>query len=227
MTGAIHTRKLSGIFMLVFLCSLTSCFDIIDEITMNADGSGEITLTANLSKSKTKLASIMLLDSVNGHKVPARADIEHALQEAVEFLQKSEGITQVSKKTDFDNYIFSISCHFKSVNNIDNILQEITKNLKVKPLLVSYDFDPGKKTFSKNYTYKPEAKAEYEKLKEDDKKVFNEASYTSIFRFENEVTASSNAAAKISKSKKAVMLRASALDVINGNINLTNKIQLK
>ncbi|GAA0893215.1 hypothetical protein GCM10009122_28940 [Fulvivirga kasyanovii] len=226
MTGTIK-RKLSVLSIFVLLSTLTSCFDIIDEITVNADGSGDITLTANLSKSKTKLASIMLLDSVNGHKVPAREDIEHALNEAVNYLKNSEGISNVSKKADFDNYVFSISCQFKSVNNIDNLLQEITKNLKFKPLLVSYDFNAVKKTFSKNYTYKPEAKAEYEKLKNDDKKVFDDASYTSIFRFENEVAASSNTAAKISKSKKAVMLRASALDVINGNINLTNKIQLK
>ncbi|MBL6448635.1 hypothetical protein JMN32_20150 [Fulvivirga sp. 29W222] len=227
MIGINFKRTLSFIFILAFLCPLTSCFDIIDEITLNADGSGEITLTANLSKSKTKLASIMLLDTVNGYKVPAREDINHALNKAVTFLQNTEGISNVSKKVDFDNYIFSLSCHFRSVNNIDDILQEVTKNLKVKPLLFSYNFDATKKVFSKNYSYDTEVKTEYEKLKEDDKKVFDEASYTSIFRFEHEITASSNAKAKISKSKRAVMMRASALDVINGNINLTNKIQLK
>lgn len=217
----------SRLVILLLLCSLTSCFDIIDEISLNADGSGEIVLTANLSKSKTRLASIMLLDSVNGHKVPTRLDIENALDKAVSFLKESEGISNVSKKTDFDNYIFSVSCHFKSVNNIDDILQEITKNLKFKPLLISYDFDRTKKTFLKNYTYKTETQKEYNNLKEDDKKIFNEASYTSIYRFENEVASYTNTQAKLSKSKKAVMLRASALDVINGKINLTNQIQLK
>lgn len=207
--------------------SLTSCFDIVDEITVNKDGSGEITITANLSKSKTKIASIMLMDSINGHKVPQKADIEKILNDAVTYLEKTAGISNISKKTDFDNYIFSISCSFKSVENIDNIISEITKDQKVKPVMVSYAFDGAKKMFSKNYIYTPEAKKQYDKLKGEDKKVFDEASYTSIFRFENEVASVSNNLSKISPSRKAVMLKTAALELINGNVSLSNTIQLK
>jgi len=207
--------------------SLTSCFDIVDEITVNKDGSGEITITANLSKSKTKIASIMLMDSINGHKVPQKADIEKILNDAVTYLEKTAGISNISKKTDFDNYIFSISCSFTSVENIDNIISEITKDQKVKPVMVSYAFDGAKKMFSKNYIYTPEAKKQYDKLKAEDKKVFDEASYTSIFRFENEVASVSNNLSKISPSRKAVMLKTAALELINGNVSLSNTIQLK
>ncbi len=216
--------------LLISLClilSLTSCFDIVDEININKDGSGEITLTANLSKSKTKIASIMLMDSVNGHKVPQKADILKILNDAEAYLQNAAGISHISKKADFDNYIFTISCRFKSVENIDNIISEVTKDLKVKPVMVSYAFNKTEKVFYKNYTYTPEAKKEYNKLRADDKKIFDDATYTSIFRFENEVASASNTLSKISSSKKAVMLKSAALDLINGNVSLSNTIQLK
>lgn len=220
-------RHFSHILILLSSIFLTSCFDIIEEINLNRDGSGEITLTVNLSKSKTKLASIMMLDSINGHKVPGKNDIEHALDEAVYFLRDAEGISNITKSQDFENYIFSIQCHFKSVENIDGIIAELTKNLKVKPLMVSFDYNASQKTFAKQYSHKPELTKEFKSLKQDDQKVFHDASYVSISRFEQEVASTSNTNAKISKSKKAVMLRASAMDVINGNINLTNQIQLK
>lgn len=206
---------------------LTSCFDIVDEINVNKDGSGEITLTANLSKSKTKIASIMLMDSINGHKVPQKADIEKILNDAEAYLKNAAGISHISKKADFENYIFSISCRFKSVENLDNIISEVTKDLKVKPVMVSYAYDAAKKVFSKNYIYTPEAKKQYDKLKAEDRKVFDEAYYTTIFRFENEVASASNALSKISSSNKAVMLKTAALDFINGDVSLSNTIQLK
>ena len=214
----------------VFSCltiTLTSCFDIIDEININNDGSGEITLTANLSKSKTKIASIMLMDSINGHKVPQKADIEKILNDAERYLQNAAGISHISKKADFENYIFSISCRFKSVENLESIISEVTKDLKVKPVMVSYAYDAARKVFSKYYVYTPEAKKQYDKLKAEDRKIFDDAHYTTIFRFDSEVASVSNALSKISSSKKAVMLKTAALDLINGDVSLSNTIQLK
>lgn len=216
--------------LIVFIClcaSLTSCFDIVDEININEDGSGEIMLTANLSKSKTKIASVMLLDSINGYKVFSKADIEKALSDAEAFLKNAEGISGVTRKADFENYIFSISCKFKSVENIDNIVQEITKTLKFKPVTISYSYNQSAKILSKQYTYSPDAKKKYDRLKAEDKKIFDDATYTSIFRFENEVASTSNSLSNVSKSKKAVMLKAAALDLIDGKISLANTIQLK
>jgi len=45
--------------------SLSSCFEIVEEITMNDDGSGNILMTLNFSRSKSKIKSILLMDSIN------------------------------------------------------------------------------------------------------------------------------------------------------------------
>jgi hypothetical protein len=70
------------------------------------------------------------------------------------------------------------------------------------------------------------AKTEFNKLKAKDKAVFNGATYTSIYRFESAVTSTTNPASNVSKSKKAVMLKSSIMDLINGKINVSNTIQL-
>ena len=212
--------------LLCLLLSLSSCFDFIEELNLNDDGSGSMTLTINLSKSKTKVASLMLLDSVNGHKIPSKEDIETALDEAVSYLEKETGISKVIKKADYDNYIFSISYHFTSVNSVNDIVTELLDKQKIKPFTSSYNYDKNNNTFSLNYRYNDESKLQFNKLKTDDKKVFNDAFYTSIYRFDKEIEAHTNTVAKLSKSKKAVMLKTAAIDLIHGKTDLTNKIQL-
>jgi hypothetical protein len=96
----------------------------------------------------------------------------------------------------------------------------------MKPFSSRYNFDNENHIFSLDYSYKYESKQQYNKIKEDDKKVFNDASYISIYRFNNEIASFTNNNAKLSKSKKSMMLKSSALDLINGKTNLTNQIQL-
>jgi hypothetical protein len=53
---------------------LTSCIELIDDITINSDGSGKLKYSINLSSSKTECNSLILLDSLNGYKVPKYLD---------------------------------------------------------------------------------------------------------------------------------------------------------
>lgn len=206
---------------------LSSCFQVVEEITMRNDGTGDVMLTINLSQSKTKVASVMLLDSVQGYKVPSKQKIQKELNEAAAYLRKSEGITNVKTTSDFNNYIATISFSFKDASNINNITKNILAQQKIKATNTSsYTYNKTTKTFNRKYQAVASAKTEYNKLKSKDKAVFNGAMYTSIYRFESPVTSTSNSASNLSKSKKAVMLKASVMDLINGKINVSNQIQL-
>lgn len=66
-------KLLSFIVLIPFL---SSCFEVIEEIALKNDGTGDVVLTINLSQSKTKVASVMLLDSVQGYKVPSKQKIQ-------------------------------------------------------------------------------------------------------------------------------------------------------
>ncbi|GAA4198375.1 hypothetical protein GCM10022289_06990 [Pedobacter jeongneungensis] len=223
-----HPKQLYKLLLFVLLIPvLSSCFEVIEEISMKNDGTGDVILTINLSQSKTKVASVMLLDSVQGYKVPSRQKIQQELNEAVAYLKKSEGISNVKSSSDFNNYIATISFSFKDVSNINNITKNILAQQKIKATNTSsYAYNKTTKTFSRKYQAIGTAKTEFNKLKAKDKAVFNGATYTSIYRFESPVTSSTNPASNVSKSKKAVMLKSSIMDLINGKINASNTIQL-
>ncbi|RZL30588.1 MAG: hypothetical protein EOO96_17815 [Pedobacter sp.] len=113
------------------------------------------------------------------------------------------------------------------VSNINNITKNILAQQKIKATNTSsYSYNKTTKTFNRKYQPVSSAKAEFNKLKNKDKAVFNGATYTSIYRFESFVTSTSNPSSNTSKSKKAVMLKSSIMDLINGKINVSNQIQL-
>ena len=213
--------------LITLISTTTSCFEIIEEVDLKSDGSGTMAYTLNMSKSKAKLASIMLLDSVNGFKVPSREDIQNGLDDIVVELKKAEGITNIKKTADYDNFVFSVKCDFKKIDNINKMTNEVWSKQKNKTPLSSYFFDSSKGSFKRQYSYTGDVKKQYNRLKAENKKVFDDASYTVIYRFDKEITSQNNQQAKVSKSKKAVMQRISAIDIINGKGDINNQIQLK
>ncbi|MET4083333.1 hypothetical protein ABIB40_003302 [Pedobacter sp. UYP30] len=215
------------LFLLLCTISLSSCFQVIEEINVRNDGTGDVLLTINLSQSKTKVASIMLLDSVQGYKVPSCQKLQQEINEAVAYLKKSEGISNVKSTSDFNTFIVTIGFSFKDIANINNLTKNILIKHKIKATNnSSYSYNKATKTFTRKYQPVANAKTEFNKLNSKDKAIFKGATYTSIYRFQSLVTNKTNAASKLSKSKKAVMLRGLITDLINGKININNQIQL-
>lgn len=222
-----HYKKFLFILMPAILCCFSSCFQVIEEINVTSNGSGTVTLTVNLSSSKAKVASIMLLDSINGYKVPTKQKIQQEMDEVVVYLKNSPGIGNVTKRVDFDNYIATVSFSFQNISNINNINQRVLKKLKVNAVSnSSYTYNTTSNTFQRNYAHTTQAVLQYNKLKPEVKNVFKEATYTSIYRFDRPVVSMSNPLAKTSKTKRAVMLNTGILGLINGKTNISNKIIL-
>lgn len=212
------------IFLLIPLFLLTSCFDILDKVNLKADGSGEYSLILNASKSKTRLSSISKMETINGKKVPKRAEIESKINEAARIFNTTPGISNVKTSMDFDNYIIKLSCNFKKIENVNAGLEQLkAKNIlgKMVPTNI-YAYSPDKKTLVRNKinTFK----SDYDKLGKADKEVFNDAKYTSVLQFENTIKSQSNPAYQISPNKKAVKLDGNILDFILQKKLLQNNI---
>lgn len=215
------------IFLLISLFLLTSCFDILDKVNVKADGSGEYSLILNASKSKTRLASISKMETVNGKKVPKKAEIEAKINEAARIFKSVPGISNVKTSMDFDNYIIKLSCNFKKIENINAGLEQLkAKNIlgKMVPTQI-YSQSSDKKSFTRNKinTFK----SDYDKLSKADKEVFNEAKYTSILQFENTIKSQSNSAYLLSPNKKALKLDGNILDFILQKKQIQNNIILQ
>lgn len=222
-------KTLKVLFVLccvALLCS--SCFEILEEINLKPDGSGNMTLTLNLSQSKTKVASVMLMDSINGYKVPSKQSIQKELAKAVADLKTMPGISNVKSSADFNNYITSISFDFSSLANVNNISKKLLEGQRIKANnIAAYAYHKDAKSFVKSYQYNTVAKSEFNKLKQADKNVFQNATYTSIYRFPQMIKSNTNAKAQVSKSQKAVMHKVAILDIINGKANLANTVNLQ
>ncbi|UTX47446.1 hypothetical protein [Chryseobacterium sp. MA9] len=196
------------------LLFLTSCFDILDKVNVKADGTGEYTIILNASKSKTRLASISKMETINGKKVPKKTDIENKINEAAKIFKGTPGISNVKTSMDFDNYIIKLSCNFKKIENINAGLEKLkAQNIlgKMVPTLV-YSQNLEKKTFTRNKVNT--FKEDYNKMSKADKEVFNNARYTSIMQFESTVKSQTNNTYVLSPNKKALKLEADILDLI-------------
>ena len=210
---------------LLILC--TSCFEIIEEVSFNKDGSGHLTLTMNLSRSKTKLNSIMLLDSVNNYKVPSKREINVQIAQAIEKVKRIQGISNVKNSTNFDEYIFTMSCDFTDVDALNTVISNFSnkKDAAMIKKQKHFSFDKRQNTFTRNYHY--DISKEFKKTNMEDRKVFETATMTTIYRFETPIISSKNTTAKIAGSKKAIMLRVNAQDIIQNKNSIKNHIKLQ
>lgn len=206
------------------LLFLTSCFDILDKVNVKSDGSGEYTIILNASKSKTRLASISKMETINGKKVPKRPEIEAKINEAARIFKATPGISNVKTSMDFDNYIIKLSCNFRKIENINAGLEQLkTKNIlgKMIPTQI-YSQNLEKKTFTRNKVNT--FKNDYDKMSKADKEIFNDAKYTSVMQFENTIKSQTNGSYLLSPNKKALKLEANVLDLIFQKKQLQNTI---
>ncbi|UPQ74496.1 hypothetical protein [Chryseobacterium nepalense] len=206
------------------LLILTSCFDILDKVNVKADGSGEYTLILNASKSKTRLASISKMETINGRKVPKRPEIEAKVNEAAKIFKSTPGISNVKTSMDFDNYIIKLSCNFSKIENINAGLEQLkARNIigKMIPTQI-YNQNLAKKIFVRNKVNT--FKSDYDKMSKADREIFNDARYISVLQFENAVKSQSNTAYSLSPNRKAVKMEANITDLILQKKPLQNTI---
>jgi hypothetical protein len=218
-------KKILRLFILLLpLSFLTSCFDILDKVNVKADGTGEYTIILNASKSKTRLASIAKMETINGKKVPKRSEIENKINEAAKIFRGTPGISNVKTSMDFDNYIVKLSCNFKKIENINAGLEKLkSQNIlgKMVPTQI-YSQNLEKKALTRNKVNT--FKTDYDQMSKADKEVFNGAKYTSVMQFENTVKSQTNNAYLLSPNKKALKMEADILDLILQKKQIQNTI---
>jgi hypothetical protein len=218
-------KHISFFFVLLSFL-MTGCFEIIEEIEFNEDGSGHATYTLNMSQSKVKLHSVMLLDSINGYEIPSKNDISLELSELKSRLEFQEGINNVTISKDFDNFIFVLQYDFNGVEALNLAAQQVANsyggNFSTKKVA---DYSFAQNTFMKKLNFA--AIPDVNKMREKDKQVLEGAKYLSINRFKRQVASMSDKNALLSKSKQAIMRKALVKDLIEGKTDVSNTIILK
>ena len=135
--------KITSIILLFLSLMLTSCFDVIQDVAVKENGSGNFTLTINLSKSKSQISKILAQGSIQGFNIPTIQGIEQKLSKLNNELSKLNGISNNQVTKDFENYIFKIHFDFKHIDNINKAQIELAKldGRIGQPLIYSYSED--------------------------------------------------------------------------------------
>ncbi|MFI5148323.1 MAG: hypothetical protein ACHQRM_01210 [Bacteroidia bacterium] len=219
--------RFRAIYLLLLLpVFLSSCFDLVEELTLHPDGSGTYLFEANLSQSKTKLNALLTLDSMDGIKIPSREMIRKDITKARQVLAASEGISMVNDKINFEDYIFSMQFDFKNITSLNKALLSLRKAFPSKESRsVPAAFKLEGNTFTRLNEY--EGRAEIKKLPPRDSSMLDNAFLTCIYRFDKGIKTSSNTNARISKNGKAVLLKVTVSELLNGKKKLSNTILLQ
>lgn len=213
-------------FLALILFSLSSCFEVVEDVTFNNDGSGMFKLIINLSQSKSEINTLMNLDSSSGYKVPKKNELNLYLDQSLKTLKATEGLSNVTIKRDYENWIFELKTDFKNTENLETGLKNIYKYFSNgKPFNFKNKLIFDGKTLERDIE-KIDENTRNQLNKPTEKIILAKAKYTTIYRFEKTIEKSNNHRAKISPSKKAIMLQSNVLNIINGKETIKNYIKL-
>jgi hypothetical protein len=216
-----------SITAVVILILCPACFEIVEEVNLNTDGSGSFCFTLNLSQSKLDINAMLLLDSINGRAVPKVNDLKKTLAQVETTLKNDSSITNVAIAQNWENYIFSISGNFKNVDALNKAIAGIYAMFNKsagQSLALQDNFSYGNKIFKRLYNNNLSDK--YNSLSGKDKLVFKNAKYTSVYRFKSPVSSYTNTQALKSKSGMSVMFKSSIMDLITNQKTIENSIYL-
>jgi len=205
-------------FLALFCCLLlTSCFEITERIKHHSDQSGEYTLMVDFSKSWFKTKSAIFLEEVDGVKIPNEQEIAQKLEDFKSKASKIDGISNVTTKTDFENYVFIIKLNYANLKALNAVVNTINNQRD------QIHFSGSGKTFERIASYPiPEKTVNDPKKKKD----LEEASIISIYTFDKDILSVNNANSKISTNKKTVFLKQSMYSVLKKSTLMNNTIQL-
>lgn len=205
-------------FLVLFCCLLLcSCFEITEKIKHHDNQSGEYSITVDFSQSWFKTKSAMLLEEVDGVKIPSEQEITQKLLDFKRSASKIEGISNIITKTDFDNYIFTIRLDYQNLKALNAALNSINKQKN------QVYFAGDKNNFQRIASYSfPE-----NLLKDPKKKLdLEQANVIAIYTFDRDVASVNNGNSKISKNKKTIFLKHNVYNVLKKSALMNNSIQL-
>ena len=221
-------KIIQSTLLCLFLISFTSCFEIREEVKMNADGSGAVNLTIDLSQSKNNLTNYMNTGEVNGQKIPSQVEMEMELLKLKNVISAIPGMSDVKIEKDFKEFVFNLKGNFKDVKTLNTTINTAVVAMNKTPFPIKkfkhFNFSDGKFSRLFDYTEDRVTATEYENMGAMPRLLMESAKIISVYRFETPVKNVSNKSAKVSPSKKAVMLEGNIADFAKGDVSLANDI---
>lgn len=207
------------------ITSLSSCFEIQEQVQMEKDGSGLLTLIVDISESANTLKTYMETAKLTGQNIPTQENITAMINILEEDLNTTDGMSNVKSFQDFDNYVFKIQGNFRDVTTLNAVMNKVTTDF-TKGTLKGKEFDNFSETdntFSRLFQY-PIDKLNYDKIPYMYQYIFESARFTNSYTFPDPITEYSNDTAVLSEDKKEIKLQQTLADILKGKGSLANEI---
>ncbi len=217
-------KKLGQLCLFVLCISLTSCFELVEQISVNEDGTGEMTVTLNMFESKKKLQTFLEApESMHGYKAPDQEEVENFFKGVVATVSEVEGISDVKSDIYYEDFIFSISGSFADVSAMDEAVKKFTHGMSrgMVNLKNEYRFEDG--IFSRSFEspYKAE---NYSEIPMMQRVILESARMISVYRFEQEIKGMTSADTELSFDKKEARFESNLSDIVSGAKTINNEI---
>ncbi|MBL7816911.1 MAG: hypothetical protein JNL70_17950 [Saprospiraceae bacterium] len=207
----------------VTLTTMSACFEITEEVTINKDGSGGYTSIIDASKLSEQMQMLAAFDTT-GEMIPKlKYSLDSTFAESFKKYSKVKGISKLVVDTS-KTYIYKVSMIFKDIATLNEVLNIDKKDDSMKNL---YSWKKGNLTRKDIALNLDELKMEDDSQKEMAKSFLEGMKYTIILNMPGKVKKMTNKEAKLSDDKKKITLECSLLDIIDKKAQLGNEISYK
>jgi hypothetical protein len=199
----------------LILC-LSSCFETIEEMHLNKNGTGSFKYILNFSQSKNEINSALKFDTFFGFKLPGLNEIKKKVYQAKANLSNSKGISNVQLKEDWTNYILEMSGQFATVEQFNQAFKDVSVSLGADESVVrgGFFYEKTDTAFKRTVVARLTPQIQNSARNIIASKLTN-VSYTFILKNEKEMDLMPNPKAKLSPSKKAVLVRMTGNDLLD------------
>ena len=217
-------KNIRIIFVLLISFSLTSCFELVEQINVNEDGTGEMTVTINMFESKRKLKAFMEApESMHGYSAPDQKEVEQFFQSVVEKVSEVEGISNVKSDIYYEDFIFSVSGSFDKVSAMNEAINQFTGGMSrgMVSLKNEYNYEEG--TFRRAFA-SPYAADAYDEIPMMQRVILESARIISVYRFDKEIKEMTSTDTEVSFDKKEARFESNLSDIVSGKKSINNEI---
>lgn len=243
-------RKFYSLAIVAILAfSLTSCFDLKEEVTINSDGSGSFIQTIDMGNNPMMQMALNMQSDSAKNEDKGMNKMDSTMQEAKAKLSQVKGISNVKTASSTEGLKYTIMYDFADIDALNRAVNagKEDKGGDVKMMQKTYSFKKGEFTKSNNFSMGSNdidlseifggEKGDEEKTDEEKQQIkqmmqmfFGSANYTYIVHVPTKVKSYSNKSnTSVSEDGKTLTMSIPFLELIDEEkkANVGNSIKFK
>lgn len=206
------------LIIIVILLTVTSCFEITEEVSLRKDGTGIYVSTTDATK------ALELTKMVGDEaKQNLKSSLDSIIIEYMENFKSMKGISSVKLDTS-KPFVYRISMNFNNIAALNNAISNNNKETRDaytwqigKLTRMDMPFGIGVDDFDQIFT-------DDDSQKEQIKSMLSDLKYTMIWKFPTEIKSMTNKGAELNTDKKSAILKVNFFDIIDKKVSIYNEI---